>query len=77
MSKTEHLTAEFLKGVADNAEANIDWILHRMLAVAEGGDKVFHFHENLTEKQKKALTNKGFSVTLEEDRGETWYKITW
>lgn len=75
--ETQKITAISLGKISNLVNVNIDWILNRMLSEAESGESSYHHHDTLTEKQKKELLSRGFTITPDEDNPEESYTIKW
>lgn len=78
MSK-ENITAQYLRSLADSADLNVDWILERCHAEAEGGETSYYHHGTLNNKQKEYIMSKGFKLEFIEGQPslEDIYRIKW
>lgn len=78
MSKT-NITADSLRTISDSADLNVDWILERCLAAAEGGDTYYYHNDTLNRKQIDFIRSKGFNVEYFEGQPgqDCTYKIKW
>lgn len=75
--ETQRISAMSLRKISNLVNVNIDWILNRMLSEAEAGESSYHHYDTLTEKQKKELISRGFTIAPDEDNPEESYIIKW